>query len=72
MTSLQSVDSLKLGREEGTGVDTWMLTVWENRIYVIGRPRWTRMRRSGGMVEGDGVEGRNAGRDSSNSGAFDG
>ena len=45
---------------------------WENRIYFIGRPRWTRMRRSGGMMEGDGVEGGNAGRDSSNSGAFDG
>ena len=30
------------------------------------------MRRSGGMLEGDGVEGGNAGRDSWNSGEFHG
>lgn len=72
MTSLQSVDSQKLGREIGTGVETWMPTVWGNRLDFMGGPWRTRMRRSGGMVEGDGVEGANAGRDSWNSGEFHG
>lgn len=72
MTSLQSVDKQKLGIEEGTGVDTWMPVLWGNRIEFIGGPGWTRMRRSSGMGEEDGVEGGSAGRDDCNRGAFDG
>lgn len=58
MMSLQSVDSQKVGIEEGTVVDTWVPMVWGNRIDFIGRPRWTGRRRSGCIVEGDGLEGR--------------
>ena len=64
MACLQSVDPVKLGIDEGTWVHTWIPMVWGNRMDFISGQRWTRKRKSGGIVEGDRVELGNAGRDS--------
>ena len=64
MACLQSVDPVKLGIEEGTWVHTLMPMVWGYRMDFISGQRWTRKRKSGGIVEGDRVEEGNAGRDS--------
>jgi hypothetical protein len=56
MACLQSVDPVKLGIDEGTWVHTWIPMVWGNRMDFISGQRWTRKRKSGGIVEGDRVE----------------